>query len=195
MQPRRIVLTAVMGALLVPAALLVALPGRAQESVADAARKAQATKKPSTKPVLVFTNDNLDTVKGAISIVGEAPANPPGTSDKDKAADKSKAPATVDKTQAKGEDYWRKTFADARKKLADDARELDVLQREYSLKQQQYYSDPNMAMREQFSRQDLTETKTKIEDRTAVVATDKQSISDLEDQLRQAGGEPGWANP
>ncbi len=76
-----------------------------------------------------------------------------------------------------------------------DARELDVLQREYSLKQQQYYSDPNMAMREQFSRQDLTETKTKIEDRTAVVAADKQSISDLEDQLRQAGGEPGWANP
>jgi hypothetical protein len=195
MQPRRIVLTAVMGALLVPAALLVALPGRAQESVADAARKAQATKKPSTKPVPVFTNDNLDTVKGAISIVGEAPANQPGTPDKDKAADKSKAPATVDKTQAKGEDYWRKTFADARKKLADDARELDVLQREYSLKQQQYYSDPNMAMREQFSRQDLTETKTKIEDRTAVVATDKQSISDLEDQLRQAGGEPGWANP
>jgi hypothetical protein len=198
MQPRRVVLTAVMSALLVPAALFVALPGRAQESVADAARKAQATKKPSTKPVPVFTNDNLDTVKGTISIVGEAPAapaNPPGTSDKDKAADKSKAPATVDKTQAKGEDYWRKTFADARKKLADDARELDVLQREYSLKQQQYYSDPNMAMREQFSRQDLAETKTKIDDRTAVVAADKQSISDLEDQLRQAGGEPGWANP
>src|ERR1700738_3011019 len=99
MQPRRIVLTAVMRALLVPAALLAALPGRAQESVADAARKAQATKKPSTKPVPVFTNDNPHPPKGAIPIVAEAPAAPanqPGTADKDKAADKGKAPATVD---------------------------------------------------------------------------------------------------
>jgi len=198
MQPRRIVLAAVMSALSLAATLLVAPPGHAQESVAEAARQAQAKKKPSTKPVTVYTNDNLDTVKGAVSIVGEAPASPAaqaGTPEKDKAADKTKAPVTSDKTPAKGEDYWRKVFADARKKLADDAHELDVLQREYNLKQQQYYSDPNMAMREQFNRQDLTDTKAKIDDKTAMVAADKQSISDLEDQLRQAGGEPGWSNP
>jgi hypothetical protein len=61
------------------------------------------------------------------------------------------------------------------------------------LKQQQYYSDPNTAMREQYDRHDLTDTKTKIDDKTAAVAKDKQAISDLEDALRQAGGEPGWA--
>jgi hypothetical protein len=198
MQPKRMLFAAVVSALLLPATLLVALPGHAQESVADAARKAQAEKKPSAKPATVFTNDNLDTVKGTISVVGGAPESP--------AVDvKGKAPAKDDKTQAasadgktssaKGEEYWRKTFADARKKMADDAHELDVLQREYNLKQQQYYSDPNAAMREQFSRQDLTDTKTKIDDKTAAVAADKQAISDLEDQLRQAGGEPGWANP
>ena len=48
-------------------------------------------------------------------------------------------------------------------------------------------------MREQYDRQDLNDTKTKIDDKTAAVAQDKQAISDLEDALRQAGGDPGWS--
>ena len=211
MQSKRVLLTAVVSALLLPATMLV-LPGHAQESVADAARKAQAEKKPSAKPAAVLTNDNLDSLKGTISVVGEAPALPAdqasdekadkGDKGKTTAADKSKAPAKDDKGSAddkksaeKGADYWRQTFTDARKKLADDAHELDILQRDYNLKQQQYYSDPNQAMRQQYSRQDLIDTKSQIDDKTAAVAADKQAISDLEDQLRQAGGEPGWANP
>jgi hypothetical protein len=215
MQSKRMLLTAVVSALLLPATMLV-LPGHAQESVADAARKAQAEKKPSAKPAAVLTNDNLDSLKGTISVVGEAPAPPAdqapdeksdkGDKGKTTAADtKGKAPGKDDKTQAasaddkksaeKGADYWRQTFADARKKLADDAHELDILQRDYNLKQQQYYSDPNQAMRQQYTRQDLTDTKSQIDDKTAAVAADKLAISDLEDQLRQAGGEPGWANP
>jgi hypothetical protein len=208
MNPKRVLFAAFVSALLFSPNLLTAL--HAQESVADAARKAQAEKKSSVKPATVFTNDNIDTVKGIINVVGETPA-PPGdktTTAQDKTKtpptdDKTKAPAPDDKSKAapaddkttptKDEAYWRKTFADARKKLADDAHELDILQREYNLKQQQYYSDPNTAMKEQYNRQDLTDTKTKIDDKTAAVAQDKQAISDLEDALRQAGGEPGWS--
>jgi hypothetical protein len=199
MQPKRILFAALVSALLIPSALLVVPEVHAQESVADAARKAQAQKKPSPKPATVFTNDNIDSVKGTISVVGEIPAPPAGQTAA--AQDKTKTPAVDDKSKAvpvdekKGEEYWRKAFSDARKKLADDSRELDVLQREYNLKQQQYYTDPNAAMREQFSRQDLNDTKTKIDDKTAAVAQDKQAISDLEDALRHAGGEPAWANP
>ena len=210
MQSKRVLLTAVVSALLLPTTMLV-LPGHAQESVADAARKAQAEKKPSAKPAAVLTNDNLDSLKGTISVVGEAPA-PPADQASDEKADKAdkgktaadakgKAPGKDDKaaddkkSAEKGADYWRQTFTDARKKLADDAHELDILQRDYNLKQQQYYSDPNQAMRQQYTRQDLTDTKSQIDDKTAAVAADKQAISDLEDQLRQAGGEPGWANP
>jgi hypothetical protein len=110
------------------------------------------------------------------------------------ADDKGKAASADDKTSATNDEaYWRKTFADARKKLADDAHELDILQREYNLKQQQYYNDPNTALKEQYSRQDLTDTKAKIDDKTAAVALDKQAISDLEDALRVSGGEPGWS--
>jgi hypothetical protein len=199
MNPKRVLFAALVSALLFSPNLLTAL--RAQESVAAAARKAQAQKKSSAKPVTVFTNDNIDTVKGTINVVGETPAPPADktTTAQDKTKtpptdDKSKAAAAGDKTgPTKDEAYWRKAFADARKKLADDTHELDILQREYNLKQQQYYSDPNTAMREQYNRQDLTDTKTKIDEKTAAVAQDKQAISDLEDALRQAGGEPGWA--
>ena len=190
MRPKQVLFAILGSALLLSPALLTAR--QEQESVADAARKAQAEKKSPAKPAMVFTNDNLDTIKGAISIVGAEPA-PPVT----QAAapeDKSKAaPAGDKKAPVKDEAYWRKTFAEARKTLADDAHELDILQREYNLKQQQYYSDPNTAMREQYDRQDLTDTKTKIDDKTAAVAQDKQAISDLEDALRQAGGDPGWS--
>jgi hypothetical protein len=199
MNPKRVLFAALVSALLFSPNLLTAL--RAQESVAAAARKAQAQKKSSAKPVTVFTNDNIDTVKGTINVVGETPAPPADKTttaqDKTKTApadDKSKAAPADDKTgSTKDEAYWRKAFAEARKKLADDTHELDILQREYNLKQQQYYSDPNTAMREQYNRQDLTDTKTKIDEKTATVAQDKQAISDLEDALRQAGGEPGWA--
>jgi hypothetical protein len=191
MNPKFKIYVVFTGSLLLSPAFVLARQN--QDNVAEAARKAQEEKKTPAKPAKVFTNDNLDTIKGQISIVGQAPTV---------AADKSKTETSEDKTKAatgeqaappKGEAYWKQKFADARKKQADDAHELDILQREYNLKQQQYYSDPNTAMREQYNRQDLTDTKTKIDEKTAAVAQDKQEISDLEDALRQAGGEPGWA--
>src|SRR5712672_786473 len=75
MQSKRLLLIAVVSASLLPATMLL-LPAYAQESVADAARKAQAEKKPPAKPAAVLTNDNLDSLKGTISVVGEAPAPP-----------------------------------------------------------------------------------------------------------------------
>jgi hypothetical protein len=172
-----------------------------QESVAEAARKAQAQKKPSTKPVAVITNDNLDTIKGTVSVVGQEPAPAPETpaASEDKTATAGKeteakaAPAEEKKPPVKDEAYYKQKFSDARKKLADDQHELDILQREYNLKQQQYYSDPNTAMRQQYNRQDLTDTQNKINEKTTAVAQDKQAISDLEDSLRESGGDPGWA--
>ncbi len=167
------------------------LRAQQQQSVADAARKAQAEKKEPSKAVRVFTNDDIDSVKGTISVVGAEPAPPPDQAQA--AADKSKT-AEAKPAAAKDEAYWRKAFAEARKKQADDAHELDILQREYNLKQQQYYSDPNTAMKEQYNRSDLTDTKKQIDDKTQLVAQDKKAIEDLQDQLRQAGGDPGWAN-
>jgi chromosome segregation ATPase len=159
-----------------------------QDSVVEASRKALAAKKNAPKSKMTIDDDNLGTVTGTISVVGQQPE---AVAETDKAATDKAKPA-ADKAPPKDEAYWRKVFAAANKKLADDAHELDILQREYNLKQQQYYSDPNQAMKEQYNRQDLNDNKQKIDDKTALVAQDKQEISDLEDQLRQAGGDPGW---
>ena len=200
MDVKQVLIVTLGSALLLAPALLEARRGQeqGQESVADAARKAQAAKKTAPKPKMVIDNDNLDTLKGSISIVGQQPAP---TEDQTKAAaaagDKTKAAAATGdkKPPVQDEAYWRNAFADANKKLADDAHELDVNQRDYNLKQQQYYSDPNTAMKEQYNRQDLTDMKAKIDDKTAEIAQDKQVISDLEDALRKASGDPGWASP
>jgi hypothetical protein len=171
-------------------AYLAAQQDQGQQSVADAARKAQAEKKNAPKPKMVIDNDNLGTLSGAVNVVGEQAAPPD---------DQTKKPAD-DKTAnsgepAKDEAYFRQKFAAAYKKLADDEHELDILQREHNLKQQQYYADPMAQLKQEYSRQDLNDTKTKIDDKTAVIAQDKTDISDLENYLRKVGGDAGWATP
>jgi hypothetical protein len=153
-----------------------------QESVADAARKAQAARKSSPPPKLVVDNDSLGSLKGTINVVGETPSP-------EKADDQTKS-----KGAAKDEAYWRGKFAEAYKKLADDSKELDITQREHNLNQEQYYANPMATLQQEYSRKDLNDQKSKIDDLTARVAQDKTNISNLEDELRQSGGEPGWAN-
>ena len=185
---------AVLGILL-PLALSAAAP-KAQdsqtESVADAAKKARQEKaKDSAKAVKVYTDDNISDVKGSVSVVGpgaDAAADASKPADKD-SADKTSSNASG----SNGEAYWRGKFADARRALSDDARELDIEQREFNLKQTQFYSDPNVALREQNDRKDLNDTQAKIDVLKAKVDKDKQAIADLEEELRKAGGDPGWA--
>jgi hypothetical protein len=168
----------------------------AQDSVVDAAKKAQAEKKSAPKAKLVIDNDNLDTLKGTINVVGQEPA-PAGDTTKTAAGDKpakDMQKASADKASVKDEAYWRQRFADANKKLADDAHELDILQREFNLKQEQFYTDPMASLKQQYSRQDINDSRSKIDDKTAAVAKDKQDIANLEDELRQSGGDPGWAS-
>src|SRR5207248_3783343 len=122
-----------------------------------------------------------------------AKAGPTSPTDKpaEKAQDK-KAPSDDSKKQsAKDEPAWRAKFAAARKILAQDTKEVDVLQREYNLKLQQYSQDPNWAMHQQNSREDINKTQSDIEAKKQEVEKDKQALAELEDELRKSGGEPG----
>lgn len=185
---------AILGAIVI---LFLAGPmsmGQAQESIVEAAKKARAQKKATPKGP-VFTNDNIENVRGTVNVVGSVPAPPVEGEEK---ADAAAKPAAKDEKAAakevvKDETYWRKRFAEARKQLADAEKEADILQRELNLQNQQYYSDPNKALQEQYSRKQLDELKQKIDEKKAEVARLKQAISDLEDEMRVAGGDPGWA--
>ena len=195
MNIKRLITLALGSLLLACPAHLAAQDG--QESVADAARKAQAEKKNAPKAKLTIDNDNLGTLTGTVNVVGEEPAPPEDPTKKAALDDKKpKAGGPEDKASVKKDEaYWRGKFADANKKLADDARELDITQRELNLKQQQFYTDPMASLKQDYSRQDINDSKTKIDQLTAQVAQDKANISDLEDELHQSGGDPGWATP
>jgi chromosome segregation ATPase len=166
-------------------------------SLGDAARKARAAKKEQSSPPRVFTNEDVPGLKGTISVVGSAPSDsskvadaaPDETSKTAKADGKEKAGASG----AKDEAGWRMEFAAARKALAEDSRELDLLQRELSLKQEQYYQDPTVAMKQQNSREDVDKAQSDIAAKKQDVEKDKQVLADLQDALRKAGGDAGWA--
>jgi hypothetical protein len=72
-----------------------------------------------------------------------------------------------------------------------------VMQRELSQEMVQYYGgDPQKAYQDQQSGtpfgQKYDQTKAAITAKQKQVDADQQAISDAEDALRKAGGDPGW---
>ena len=158
------------------------------DPLAEAARKAREAQKNAPKAAKVFTNDNIPTA-GGVSFVGTV-NQPPASS-----GAAAKGAKTANATPANNEQTWRERFASLRHKLQQDQAELDVMQRELGVLNVQYYSDPNKQMEQQLSREDINKKTAAIEEKKKQVAADQQAISDAEDALRRAGGDPGWANP
>jgi hypothetical protein len=155
------------------------------DPVADAARKAREAKKDVPKPKKVWTDDDLK--KGTPDA-----APTPGTG----TATASTGQGGGGGTQANdpnGEAAWRAKFKEARDRLAKSEKELDILQRELEKAQLEYYPDPQKAMTQQNTRGDINDKTAKIDAKKNEIAQLKQGLDDLEDQLRKANGNPGWA--
>jgi chromosome segregation ATPase len=167
--------------------------GAQAPSLGESARRIREEQGKSRPPAKVITNEDIGNLKGSISVVGTAATAPAAETDKAPAAGASEAATKSAAPEVKDEAYWRKRFAEARKVLADDQKELDILQREFNLKQEQFYQDPNAAMREQYTRGDLNKTQDTINTKKADVQKDQDAIRSLEDELRKAGGDAGWA--
>jgi predicted RNase H-like nuclease (RuvC/YqgF family) len=161
------------------------------DPVADAARKAREQKKNAAQPKKVFTNDDV-----APAPAPAPPATAP-TEAKEGDANAPKKDAAADAKDEKAPDNseagWRKRFAEQRAKISQAEQELDVLQREAQKLQTQYYSDPQKALAEQYTRKDITDQDAKIQAKKDEIAKLKQGLSDMEDQLRASGGDSGWA--
>jgi hypothetical protein len=188
--------------ILLPGLCLATLPVLAQQQqsqaspapqsgdpVADAARKAREQQKAAPKPKKVYTDDDVKPATPA----SDAGAAPP-------AGGAQAAPGNAPDAAANGaggggsdEKAWRKRFQDLRDKIAAAERELDILQREDDKAQLQYYNDPTKAMNEQYTRKDINEKNAKIDRKKQEIEDLKKQHSDLEDELRKAGGDPGWA--
>lgn len=160
------------------------------DSLADAARKAREQKKAEAKPKKVYTTDDL----GGPAGVASSTAKPSDTKDGANAANADNAPADKGAgANNNSEEAWRKRFREARDKLAQAEQELDILEREAQKAQVQYYTDPQKALSEQYTRKDVTEKDTKIDAKKQEIAQLKQHLVDMEDDLRKSGGDSGWA--
>jgi hypothetical protein len=109
---------------------------------------------------------------------------------------KDSAPAEasgVIKAKEKNEVYWRKEFAEIHYKIRMAQRELDVLQRELNVSLLIYDPNPQKALRENATRNDINAHRKAIEDKKKELAELREQLSDLEDELRHAGGDPGWS--
>jgi chromosome segregation ATPase len=181
-------------ALALSAVAFTSVPARAQDSsqsgdpIADAARRSREAKQNAAKPKKVYTDDDISRRKPAPSPTDANAASPNAATTA--APANAAAPGDED---AKNEALWRKSFKDQREKITRAEKELDILQRESQKKEIQYYPDPQKAMNEQYTRKDVNETLAKIEAKRQEIAQLKQGLSDLEDALRKAGGNPGWS--
>ena len=197
--------------LVVPAMCLVGLSAAARpqdssqqqsgDAVADAARKAREAKKDAPKPKKVITDDDLKT-SGPRSDV--APASAPvdatgATTPAGQAAGGSAKAGEAAKTgeepkeDPNSEKAWRARFKDAHDKIAKAEKELDILGRELEKAQVAYYPDPQKAMKQQNSRDDIKEKQEKIDAKKRELDQLRQGLDDMESQLRKSGGDPGWA--
>jgi hypothetical protein len=182
-------------------------PAQKEVDIVEAARKARELKKSQPKAKVVLTNDDL--VKPA-----EKKAEGEEVAEYDELGNKIERPKPAQpaegaeagaETQAAApaaeqkrfggltEEEWRKKFSDLRAKIAAAEKEADLLQRELNLNQVQYYSDPNKAVREQYTRNEINSGTAKVDAKKQEVAALKQQLAELEDQLRKAGGPSGWS--
>ena len=162
------------------------------DPVADAARHSREAKQTAAKTRKVYTNDDLPQHKDttpAPTTTSPTTVDTLTTTSPDTA---TKATSTPDQEKDQ-ETLWRKRFQAQRDKIARAEKELDILQRETQKAQIQYYPDPQKTMNEQYTRKDINEKDAKIAAKRQEVAQLKQGLSDLEDELRKAGGDSGWA--
>ncbi len=164
------------------------------DPVADAARKARAEKQAAAKPKKVYTDDDFASTKNATpppavktDSEGQGAATVPAAADARAAKDASAS------NDPKSEVYWRNRFRTVRDKLDQSEKELDVLQRELNKDQVQYYNDPQKAMMQQYDRKDINDKTAKVDAKKKAIEDLKKQLTDMEDELRKSGGDPGWA--
>ena len=196
------------GSLVLAAVALTVFPSRAGaqdpsqstgDPVADAARKAREQKKKDTaKPKHVYTDEDVNhlvTSDAPASKDANATASAEGGAAKTADAQGKDAADKHSESEESAESKWRKQFKDVYANLDRAQKELDILQRENNKAQVQYYSDPQKALAEQYTRKDINDHDAKIAAKKKEIEQLKQRISDMEEALRKSGGDPGWAAP
>ena len=155
---------------LIPAALVLALSGAGHaQSLGDAARREQEKKRAPASPAPAYTQDDLKkkraTSKGTVSELPSTGPARPGPS----------ASPAVETDREREEREWRARFAAARARLA-------------SAEEAAYEDRIEVVLVSGVP----VQQKVRVKVETPELVAARQALSDLEDELRVAGGLPGW---
>lgn len=172
------VAAAVLLALSVPAASAMGAgrhpqgPAPQELSLGKLARQVRAehARREHLYPPRVYTNADLPAM-GHISVFGQA--SKPPTAPTSQAATAAK----IQQTQVE----WQRQVAQAQRQLSLDQQALNVTQREWNLSQAQYYSNPNIALQQQYSRSDINQKAAQVKALQAKIQADQQHLQDLQD--------------
>lgn len=146
----RFALPLIVSVIFVPPALLA--QSQDSQSVAEAARRAREQKKTPAKPAKLITDDSLDVKKGDVQSAAAEQLRVPGSPDPqaagaaNAAAETTAGAAAADNTSA--EEKARAILKERvvlKEKIKDTESDLDLLQREFKLDQDSYYSNTNYA--------------------------------------------------
>jgi hypothetical protein len=162
------------------APVLQTVPGAKQETLGEAAR--QNAEKPKPKPKHVYTDDDLSSMGGAISVVGDA-------SSSGQSADNSNAQTSDASSGSRDEAYWRGQADGIKRQIADVDRQIEDKKAEIA-KAGPTSFDPSAG---------LSQGVIIIHDRNAELKDLEDRKQGLENQLdqladegRKAGADSGW---
>ena len=159
---------------------------------ARAAKKAKRSTeaKPAAK---VYDNDNLPQ-STSLSVVGaRAEQNPDGTNKQDaQSSDKKNEPALKAGQSAgdrqKALDAWKDKLAGEQEKIGKMSHEIEVVKREYQLKQAEFYANGvERAQNPDGLKRDNDKYQKEIDEKQKQLDDEKTKMSEMQDDARKAG--------
>ena len=160
-----------------------------QTSLGEAARHAREQKKHTSKAARVWTNDNLPD-SGGLSVVGPTtePASPP------KAEGQAESSAGAAEGEVKDAQETEAKLREAKEQLKHADKQLELVQRDFDLQRQQYYSNPGYTS-DTAGKQKLDTLRGQIAAKQNEVQQAKEKVAALEKELENVKRAPGPSKP
>jgi hypothetical protein len=173
--PLRLALPVVLAATLLPAAAFA--QSQDTQSVAEASRRARSQKKNTEKPAKVITDETLVVKKGDVQSATAEQLRIPGSPETQAqpAADAANSQGSKNPSEdEKGRAALKERVA-LKEKIKDAQSDLDLLQREYQLDQDSFYSSPDYAKN--------TSGKEKLDAMKQQISNKQQELDQLKARL------------
>jgi hypothetical protein len=170
------------------------------QSLADAAKKAEESRKKTPEPAKVYTNKDLKPVPSSAPppSAGEAekradekPAEEAGTAAKDAKPAGEQAGAAAPADASKKPEYWHKRMTDLQTQLDRDQTYLDAVQSRINALTTEFVNRDDPAQRAVIERE-RTRNLGELQRLQKAIETDRKAIADFEEEARRAGVPPGW---